>query len=81
MADDDSKPALARRVPGANLHGKAVPSSGRPGLSEIVLQRVQAVVEAERGRPDLPGRAVACPEPLHTEKSAGDAPQRPETDR
>ncbi len=76
MADDDSKPALARRMPGANLRGKAVPPSGRPGLPETVQRRVQAAVEAERERPGPPGPAVACPEPLRSDKSAGDPPQR-----
>ena len=76
VADDDSKPVLARRVPGGNLRGKAVPSSGRPGLSEIVLRRVQAAVEAERERPSPPGSALPCPEPLRSEKSAGDPTQR-----
>ena len=70
MADDDSKPALARRVPGANLRGKAIPSSSRLGLPEFVLRQVQAAVEAERQRSDLSSPATVCAEPV-----------RPETDR
>ena len=71
MADDDCRQGLARRVAGANRRGKAVPSSGRPGLSEIVLQRVQAAVEADRERPGPPSPALPCPEPLRSEKEGG----------
>lgn len=81
MADDDAKPELARRVPGANLRGKAVPSAGPPGLPEIVLRRVQAAVDAERERPGQPGPAVASPEPLRNQKPSGNPRQRRETDR
>lgn len=78
MADDDGKPTLARREPGTNLRGKAVPTSGRPGLSEIMLRRAQAAVQAERERPDPPSSAVVRPEPLRSEESAGDPPRQPE---
>jgi len=77
--DEGSKPALVRRVAGANLRGKAAPSSSLPGSSETVLQRVRAAVEAERVSPGQPGPAVASPEPLQGEKPAGGPPQRPET--
>jgi hypothetical protein len=79
VTDEGSKPALVRRVPGANLRGKAVPSSSLPGLSEEALRQLQAAVEAERVPPGQPGRAVASPEPVRSEKSAGGPPQRPET--
>ena len=81
VADDDSKSALARRVPGANLRGRAVPSSGQLGLPETVVRRVRAAVEAERERPCPTGLAAGCPEPSRSEKSAGRSRQPPETGR
>jgi hypothetical protein len=54
MDDDSGKPPLARRVPGANLRARALPAPRLPVLSDTVLQRVRAAVEAERAWPGQP---------------------------
>src|SRR5260221_1686754 len=48
MAEDDSSPPLARRVPGASR--PAPSASERPVLPEALLQRMQAVVSAARAQ-------------------------------
>jgi hypothetical protein len=52
--DEEGGPPLARRVPGANLRKRALPPPSPPVLSDAVVQRVQAAVEAERASPTQP---------------------------
>jgi hypothetical protein len=66
MDQDSAQPPLVRRVPGANLRLRAVPPACPPVLSDAVVQRVQAAVDAERASPEQPAG------------SAGPQQQRPD---
>jgi hypothetical protein len=59
MDGDSGQPPLARRVPGANLRQRALPSPSPPVLSDAVVRRVQAAVEAERASPGQPALSAA----------------------
>jgi hypothetical protein len=81
MDEDSGRPPLARRVPGANLRKRALPPPCPPVLSDAVMQRVQATVEAERASPAPPTEQTGPqhPSPAEAAESGGSTRWRPQS--